>query len=119
LAYDLTHWMTFLAAAILLNLSPGPDIAFILGHTVKGGARAGTAAMLGIWLGTFGHIVFAVSGLSALLAASAMSFPSSSGSAWLTLFGSAYNRSAHLAGPCWRDRWRRRDGSGGSSAKVF
>jgi hypothetical protein len=74
LAYDLTHWTTFLAAAILLNLSPGPDIAFILGHTVKGGARAGTAAMLGIWLGTFGHIVFAVSGLSALLAASALSF---------------------------------------------
>jgi threonine/homoserine/homoserine lactone efflux protein len=72
--YDLTHWTAFLAAAILLNLSPGPDIAFILGHTVKGGARAGTAAMLGIWSGAFGHVVFAVSGLSALLAASALAF---------------------------------------------
>ena len=45
--YDIAHWSAFLAAAFLLNLSPGPDIAFILGHTVKGGTRAGTAAMSG------------------------------------------------------------------------
>jgi len=72
--YDISHWSTFLAAAFLLNLSPGPDIAFILGHTVKGGARAGTAAMLGIWTGAFGHVVLAVTGLSAIVAASAMAF---------------------------------------------
>ncbi len=60
--------------AFLLNLSPGPDIAFILGHTVKSGARAGTAAMLGIWAGTFGHVLLAAMGLSAIVAASAVAF---------------------------------------------
>ncbi len=72
--YDIAHWSAFLAAAFLLNLSPGPDIAFILGHTVKGGTRAGTAAMLGIWTGAFGHVVLAVTGLSAIVAASAAAF---------------------------------------------
>ncbi len=33
--YSFTHWATFFTAAILLNLSPGPDMAFILGQTVK------------------------------------------------------------------------------------
>ncbi len=72
--YTLAHWSTFLAAALLLNLSPGPDIAFILGHTVRGGAQAGTAAMLGIWTGAFGHVVLAALGLSAVVAASALAF---------------------------------------------
>jgi len=72
--YDITHWSTFLVAAVLLNLSPGPDIAFILGHTVKGGTKAGTAAMLGIWTGAFGHVILAVTGLSAVVAASATAF---------------------------------------------
>ncbi len=72
--YDLAHWATFLATAVFLNLAPGPDMAFILGHTVKGGARAGTAAMLGIWTGALGHVVLAVSGLSAIIATSALAF---------------------------------------------
>ena len=72
--YDLAHWSTFFLAAFLLNLSPGPDFAFILSHTVKGGKRAGTAAMLGIWTGAFGHVIFAALGLSAIIAASSTAF---------------------------------------------
>lgn len=45
LDYSLVHWIAFLTAAILLNLSPGPDMAFILGHTVKSGIRTGFAAL--------------------------------------------------------------------------
>ncbi len=74
LIYDSAHWLTFLAAAVVLNLSPGPDIAFILGQTVKAGRRAGTAAMFGIWTGAFGHVMFAALGLSAVVAASATGF---------------------------------------------
>ncbi len=74
LMYDATHWLTFLVAALLLNLSPGPDIAFIVGHTLKNGRRAGMVAMLGIWLGAFAHVVFAVVGLSAILMTSATAF---------------------------------------------
>jgi threonine/homoserine/homoserine lactone efflux protein len=74
LAYDLAHWSTFLGAAVLLSLSPGPDLAFILGHTARGGTRAGTAAMLGIWAGALCHAVLAAAGLSAVVAASATAF---------------------------------------------
>ena len=72
--YTLVHWTTFLGAAALLNVSPGPDIAFILGHTVRGGRRTGATAMLGIWTGAFGHVALAAAGLSALVLASAALF---------------------------------------------
>lgn len=72
--YDPTHWLAFVTAATLLNLSPGPDIAFILGKTAQGGARSGFAAMFGVWLGTVFHVGFAVAGLSALLVSSAVAF---------------------------------------------
>ncbi len=72
--YSLVHWTTFLTAALLLNLSPGPDIAFILGQTVRGGRASGFAAMLGIWTGAFGHVLMAAAGLSVLLATSALAF---------------------------------------------
>lgn len=72
--YSLAHWGTFLVAAILLNLSPGPDIAFILAQTAKNGQRSGFAAMFGIWSGTFLHVLLAALGLSAILATSATAF---------------------------------------------
>ncbi len=72
--YSLLHWTTFLTAALLLNLSPGPDIAFILSQTVRGGKRAGFASMFGIWTGTFGHVLLASAGLSAVIASSALAF---------------------------------------------
>ncbi len=72
--YSLLHWMTFFTAALLLNLAPGPDIAFIVGQTLRGGRRAGFAAMIGIWIGAFGHVVMAAAGLSAILMTSATLF---------------------------------------------
>ncbi len=72
--YSLIHWSAFITAAILLNLSPGPDIAFILGQTIRNGKRAGFMAMFGIWTGAFIHVVLAAAGLSAILATSAMAF---------------------------------------------
>lgn len=72
--YSFAHWGAFLTAAVFLNLAPGPDIAFILGQTVRGGKRAGFAAMGGIWTGAFGHVLMAAVGLSAILATSAVAF---------------------------------------------
>ena len=72
--YSIAHWTSFLAAAVLLNLAPGPDMAFILTHTVKGGKRMGMAAMFGIWSGAMGHVLLAALGLSAIIAASATAF---------------------------------------------
>ncbi len=72
--YSLLHWMSFFTAAVLLNLSPGPDIAYILGQTLRSGRRHGVAAMLGIWTGAALHVVMAAVGLSAVLATSALAF---------------------------------------------
>lgn len=72
--YSLAHWATFLTAAVLLNLSPGPDMAFILGQTVKRGVRSGFLAMFGLWTGALVHVLFAAFGLSAILATSALAF---------------------------------------------
>ncbi|MCX2524236.1 LysE family translocator [Larsenimonas rhizosphaerae] len=72
--YSLMHWTTFFSAALLLNISPGPDMAFILGQTAKGGKSAGLAAMFGIWSGAFVHALMAALGLSAVLASSATAF---------------------------------------------
>lgn len=72
--YTLVHWIAFLSAATLLNVSPGPDIAFILGHTIRSGKHAGFAALFGIWSGACVHVMMAAAGLSAILAASAVAF---------------------------------------------
>ncbi len=72
--YTLTHWSTFFVAAVLLNLSPGPDIAFILAQTARNGQRSGFAAMFGIWGGAFLHVLLASVGLSAIIATSATAF---------------------------------------------
>lgn len=72
--YSLMHWVTFFTAAVLLNVSPGPDMAFILGQTVRGGKRSGFLAMFGIWTGTFFHVLLAATGLSAILFASDIVF---------------------------------------------
>ena len=72
--YSLLHWVTFISATVLLNLSPGPDMAFMLGQTISGGRAKGFAAMFGMWLATAGHAVVAAFGLSAILLASATAF---------------------------------------------
>ena len=72
--YTLVHWTTFATAAVLLNLSPGPDMAFILGQTASNGRKGGFAALFGIWTGAFIHVVMAAVGLSAILATSALAF---------------------------------------------
>lgn len=72
--YTAVHWVTFLSAAVLLNISPGPDIAFILGQTFRNGRRHGFAAMFGIWTGAALHVLMAIVGLSAILATSAFAF---------------------------------------------
>ena len=64
----------FLAAGILLNLTPGPDTVYILGRSVAQGREAGVASALGICLGSIFHTCAAALGLSAILATSALAF---------------------------------------------
>ena len=66
--------LLFVVAGLLLNLTPGPDVLYIVTHALKSGARAGIVAALGITAGCFVHIFAAAVGVSALLAASATAF---------------------------------------------
>ncbi len=66
--------LLFVIAGILLNLTPGPDVLYIVSHALRRGARAGMVAALGITAGCFVHIVAAAAGVSALMAASSTAF---------------------------------------------
>ena len=66
--------LLFIAAGLLLNFTPGPDVLYIVSHGLKSGARAGIVAASGIAAGCFVHIFAAALGVSALLAASATAF---------------------------------------------
>jgi len=71
---DAQHLLLFIAAGLLLNLTPGPDVLYIVNNALRSGARAGVVAALGINAGCFVHIFAAAIGVSALLAASATAF---------------------------------------------
>jgi RhtB (resistance to homoserine/threonine) family protein len=71
---DLQHMLLFIAAGILLNLTPGPDVLYIVSNALRSGARAGVVAGLGITAGCFVHVFAAAVGVSALLATSATAF---------------------------------------------
>ncbi|WP_029527361.1 LysE family translocator [Polaromonas glacialis] len=68
------HLALFVAAGIVLNLTPGPDVLYIVTNAMRSGARAGIVAALGITAGCFVHILAAAIGVSALMAASATAF---------------------------------------------
>jgi Putative threonine efflux protein len=74
----------FLAAGILLNLTPGPDTVYILGRSIAQGREAGIASALGISLGSIFHTCAAALGLSAILATSVVAFGA------VKLLGGAY-----------------------------
>lgn len=64
----------FVAAGILLNLTPGPDTVYILGRSIAQGREAGIASAMGISIGSIFHTCAAAVGLSAILATSALAF---------------------------------------------
>ncbi|MGA0382046.1 MAG: LysE family translocator [Arenicellales bacterium] len=64
----------FLTAALILALTPGPGVFYIVASALAGGTRAGLLSVLGIALGTLVHIVFAVVGLTALIASMPQAF---------------------------------------------
>ncbi|HZP36551.1 MAG TPA: LysE family translocator [Methylomirabilota bacterium] len=64
----------FAIAALVLLLTPGPAVLYIVTRSIDQGRRAGLVSVLGVHVGTLAHIFAAAAGLSALLAASATAF---------------------------------------------
>lgn len=71
---DTTQLLMFIAAGWLLNLTPGPDVLYIVSSALRSGARAGIVAALGIVSGCFVHVFAAALGVGALLATSTTAF---------------------------------------------
>lgn len=71
---DLSYWLVFLTAALALNISPGPDLIYILSRTIAQGEKIGLASAAGVCSGALVHVLAATLGLSALLMTSAIAF---------------------------------------------
>ena len=72
--FDPTVLPVFLTGALLLQISPGPDMAFVIATGFTQGRRAAAFGALGVSCSVFMHSLFAALGLSALFAASAVAF---------------------------------------------
>ena len=99
----------FMLATLVLNATPGVDLLLTVTRTLQGGARAGTAAALGINAGCGVHTLAAAFGLAALLAVSGTAF------AVIKWAGAAYL--LWLALGMWRAAWRG-GGSAGATAPA-
>jgi len=71
---DAHHFALFLAAAVVLAITPGPGIFYVLARTLAGGRREGIESAVGTFFGGLFHVVAAALGVSAVLAASAVAF---------------------------------------------
>ena len=66
--------LAFLLAALVLAVTPGPGIAYVVARTAAGGRAEGLASCVGTGLGGMFHVCAAALGLSLLLAQSAAAF---------------------------------------------
>jgi threonine/homoserine/homoserine lactone efflux protein len=71
---DTSNLALFIAAALLIAVTPGPGIFYVAARTLAGGKRAGLASTLGTGLGGLLHVVAGAAGVSALVMASAEAF---------------------------------------------
>jgi threonine/homoserine/homoserine lactone efflux protein len=69
-----TAFLTFLFAAFMLNLAPGPDMLYVIGRSLGQGRKAGIVSALGIFVGCWAHILAAAFGIAALLRSSPIAF---------------------------------------------
>lgn len=64
----------FILASLVLALTPGPGVLFVVTRTLAQGRAAGLASVAGVALGNLGNALGACFGLAALLAVSSLAF---------------------------------------------
>jgi hypothetical protein len=100
--FDPHRFLLFFAAALLLAVTPGPGIFYVLARSLAGGRREGVLSSFGTFVGGFFHVLAAALGVSAILAASAVAFHTVkyAGAAYLVWLGISMirTRSADVAG---------------------
>jgi threonine/homoserine/homoserine lactone efflux protein len=71
---DLATLSLFVGAAVLLLVTPGPVVVFVIARSIDQGRVAGLVSVLGVHLASCLHVAAAAVGLSALLVSSADAF---------------------------------------------
>jgi threonine/homoserine/homoserine lactone efflux protein len=99
--FDPHRFVLFLAAAILLAVTPGPGIFYVLARTLAGGRREGFQSSFGTFFGGLFHVFAAALGVSAILSASAVAFHTVkyAGAAYLVFLGVKMIRSRNAELP--------------------
>ncbi|MBN2744350.1 MAG: LysE family translocator [Marinilabiliaceae bacterium] len=72
--FGIHHYIGFVLAGVVLNITPGTDTIYILTRSITQGRRAGVFSVLGIATGCLVHTLLAAFGLSVVLAQSPMLF---------------------------------------------
>lgn len=67
-------FMAFVIAAVVLAITPGSGIAYVVARTVAGGRSEGIASCFGTAIGGMVHVLAAALGLSLIVARSAVAF---------------------------------------------
>lgn len=71
----MTHDLAaFALASLVLLLIPGPAVLYVVSRSLADGHRTGLAAVAGLEVGNFLHVIAATAGLSAVIATSATAF---------------------------------------------
>ena len=68
------NFWVFAVTAMMLNLTPGNDMLYVIARSTSQGSKAGIISSLGIMAGCMVHIIAAMAGLSAILASSSIAF---------------------------------------------
>ena len=71
---DSHRFLLFFVAALVLAITPGPGIFYVLARSLAGGRREGMLSSFGTFIGGLFHVLAAALGVSAILAASALAF---------------------------------------------
>jgi len=70
----MSPFLVFLIAAVVLAVTPGPGIAYVVARTAAGGRNEGLASCFGTAVGGMVHVLAAALGVSLLIAQSALAF---------------------------------------------
>lgn len=71
---DLANYLSFLGAAILLTLAPGPDNMYILTKSLSAGPRQGVTLAMGLATGPLWHTLLVMAGVAAFIQSSPAAF---------------------------------------------
>lgn len=100
---DTANLYLFIGASLVMLITPGPAVMYIVARSLEQGRKAGLLSVLGIQLGVVVHILAAALGLSTLMMTSALAYSAVkyAGAAYLIYLGISklMQRDAPVAAP--------------------